>query len=490
MMFFSRHPVPIPRAEDGTEPIAAARAGVSRAAESSAATINPEAELTDGLPIPRRYWGILTIALGLTMAVLDSAIANVALPTIATDLNTSAANSIWVVNAYQLAITISLLPMASLGDIFGYRRVYQWGLVTFTVGSLACALSWSLPTLAAARVFQGFGAAGIMSVNSALMRLIYPRLWIGRGMGINATIASIASAAGPTAAAAILSVANWPWLFAINVPLGVIAVVIAWRALPANPSSGVKFDFLSAAMSAVSLGLLITAIDGAGHGERINWVIPVGVIALAVGAVLVCRELSRSAPLVPVDLMRIPLFALSVITSICAFTAQSMAMVSLPFMFENTLGLGQVRTGLLMTPWPLVVAVIAPMTGRLADSYPVGILSGAGLSILAVGLGLIGLLPAHPATWDIAWRMLVCGLGFGFFNTPNNRAIIVSAPARRSGGASGMQASARLVGQTTGAALVALVFGLAPSDGTTITLVCAAAIAAAAAGISLLRMMR
>ena len=209
-----------------------------------AATITLPAEPTDGLPIPQRYWGILTIALGLTMAVLDGAIANVALPTIASDLNTSAANSIWVVNAYQLAVTISLLPLSSLGDIFGYRRVYQWGLVVFTLASLACALSWSLPTLAAARVFQGFGAAGIMSVNSALVRFIYPRRWIGRGLGINATIGSIASAAGPTAAAAILSVANWPWLFAINVPLGLVAVAIAWRALPATPSSGVKFDVL------------------------------------------------------------------------------------------------------------------------------------------------------------------------------------------------------------------------------------------------------
>jgi MFS transporter, DHA2 family, multidrug resistance protein len=423
------------------------------------------------------------------MAVLDGAIANVALPTIATDLNTSAANSIWVVNAYQLAVTISLLPLASLGDIFGYRRVYQWGLVAFTAGSFACALSWSLPSLAAARVFQGFGAAGIMSVNGALVRTIYPKVWIGRGIGINATIASIASAAGPSVAAAILAFGKWPWLFWVNVPIGVVAVAIAWRALPSNPSSGVKFDFLSAIMSAVTLGLLITAIDGAGHGERIVWVIPIAVVALGIGVLLVYRELSRTSPLVPVDLMRIPLFALSVTTSICAFTAQMMAMVSLPFLFENTLGFDEVRTGLLMTPWPLTVALIATIIGRLSDRWPAGILGGAGLTVSAVGLALVSLLPAHPAVWDIAWRMVICGIGFGIFNTPNNRAIIVSAPARRSGGASGMQAAARLVGQTTGAALVALVFGLAPVDGTTVTTICAAAIALAAAGVSLLRMM-
>ena len=446
------------------------------------------AEPSDGVPTPQRYWAILTIGLGLTLAVLDGAIANVALPTIATDLNTSPANSIWVVNAYQLAVTISLLPLSSLGDIFGYRRVYQWGLVAFTIASLACAMSWSLPSLALARVFQGFGAAGIMSVNGALVRFIYPRRWLGRGVGINATVGSIASAAGPTVAAGILSVAPWPWLFAVNVPLGAIAIAIAWRALPATPSSGVRFDVLAALMSAISLGLLITVIDGVGHGEAVELVVIQAIAAIIVGAILVVRELAQTAPLLPVDLMRIPLFALSVVTSVCSFTAQAMAMVSLPFLFETTLGLGQVRTGLLMTPWPLVVAVIAPFTGRLADRYPVGILSGAGLGIMALGLALVSLLPAHPSTFDIVWRMLICGLGFGFFNTPNNRAIITSAPRQRTGGASGMQASARLFGQTTGAALVALVFGVAPVNGTTVTLICGACIALAAAGVSLLRM--
>jgi MFS transporter, DHA2 family, multidrug resistance protein len=445
------------------------------------------AEPADGVPVPQRYWAILTIALGLTLAVLDGAIANVALPTIAADLHTSPANSIWVVNAYQLAVTISLLPLSSLGDIFGYRRVYQWGLVVFTISSLACAMSFSLPTLAGARVLQGFGAAGIMSVNSALVRFIYPRRWIGRGIGLNATVGSIASAAGPTVAAAILSVAPWPWLFAVNVPIGVVAVAIAWRTLPATPHSGAKFDVPSALLSALTLGLLITVIDGIGHDEHIELVIIQAMAAIVIGLILVARELAQTAPLLPVDLMRVPLFALSVATSVAGFIAQSMALVSLPFLFENTLGLTQVRTGLLLTPWPLMVAVIAPFTGRLADRYPVGILSGIGLSVLAVGLGLVSLLPGHPYAFDIAWRMVICGLGFGFFNTPNNRAIITSAPRHRTGGASGMQAAARLFGQTTGAALVALVFGLVPLHGTTVTLICGACIAFGAAGISFLR---
>lgn len=189
---------------------------------------------SDGLPVPQRYGAILAIALGITVSVLDGAIANVALPTIARDLNASPASSIWVVNAYQLAITVSLLSLASLGDLVGYRRIYQAGLLVFSITSLFCALSDSLLTLTIARVLQGFGAAAIMSVNTALIRIIYPQRFLGRGMGINSLIVACSSAAGPTVAAAILSVASWQWLFAINLPIGIVALLLGMKFLPAN----------------------------------------------------------------------------------------------------------------------------------------------------------------------------------------------------------------------------------------------------------------
>jgi DHA2 family multidrug resistance protein-like MFS transporter len=442
----------------------------------------------DGVPLPQRYWAILTIALGLTLAVLDGAIANVALPTIAHDLDAKPAASIWVVNAYQLAVTISLLPLASLGDIHGYRRVYQYGLIVFTIASLGCALSNSLLTLTIARVIQGFGAAGIMSVNGALVRFIYPRRWLGRGVGLNATIGSIASAVGPTVAAGILSVAPWPWLFAVNVPIGAGAIAMAFQALPQTRSSGVRFDAPSAVWSALTFGILISTISGVGHGERLVLAAAELGLAMACGFVLVTRQLARTAPMLPVDLLRIPLFALSVATSVCAFLAQMMALVSLPFLFENTMGRGQVATGLLLTPWPLAVAAIAPFTGRLADRYRAGLLGGCGLTVMATGLALLTLLPAQPATADIVWRMLICGVGFGFFNTPNNRAILTSAPPLRAGAASGMQATSRLLGQTMGAAMVALIFGLFPADGTKESLIVAACAAAGAAVVSFSRL--
>ncbi len=444
-------------------------------------------ETSDGLPTPQRYWAMLTVALALIMAVLDGAIANVALPTIASDVQASPASSIWVVNAYQLIITISLLPCASLGEHYGYRRVYTVGLAIFTVGSLACALSSSLATLTTARVVQGIGAAGIMSVNGALIRYIYPRRQLGRGVGINALLVGVSSAVGPTVAAGILSIASWPWLFAVNVPFGIVALAIATRSLPANPRSGQNFDVASAILNALTFGLLIMGIDGLGRGDdRMLEIAELGV-ALVTGLWLVRRQLALPLPLLPVDLLRIPIFRLSIMTSVCSFGAQMLAYVSLPFYFQGVLGLSEVTTGLLMTPWPLTTAVIAPVAGWLSDRYPSGMLGGIGLLTMMAGLALLAVLPAHPVELDIAWRMAICGLGFGLFQSPNNRTMLSSAPRERSGGASGMLATARLLGQTTGAATVALLFGLYHMEAVKVAILVGAGVAGVAAFVSFLR---
>lgn len=442
----------------------------------------------DGQPVPLRHWAIATVALGIIMAVLDSAIANVALPTIARELHTNAAFSIWVVNGYQLAITISLLPLASLGDVVGYRRVYLAGLALFTVASLACALSHTLALLTVARVLQGFGAAGIMSVNTALIRFIYPQRLLGRGIGVNTVVVAISAAAGPTIASGILSIATWPWLFAVNVPIGIAACIIGTRALPRTPRGSHDFDLVGAALSAAVFGLLIGTIDAGGHGEAERYVAAEFVLALVCGSLLVRRERARSAPLFPVDLLGIPIFALSICTSIFSFAAQMLALVSLPFHLQQDFGYSAVQTGLLITPWPLAIAVAAPIAGRLADRYPAGLLGGAGLVVFAAGLLALGFLPQHAHFSDVAWRMILCGLGFGFFQSPNNRQLIASAPRHRSGGASGMLGTARLLGQTIGAALVALLFGRVANHATSVALFIAAGFATAAAAVSALRL--
>jgi DHA2 family multidrug resistance protein-like MFS transporter len=299
---------------------------------------------------------------------------------------------------------------------------------------------------------------------------------------------AVSAALGPTIAAVILAAASWPWLFAVNVPFGILAF-LATRALPRTPRSHHRFDVPSAVLNAGAFGFLIIAIDSVGHGEALHLVLAEAVAAMIFGAVLVWRQLHQPWPLLPVDLLRIPLFALSIGTSVCSFLAQMLAYVSLPFYLQDHLGRSAVATGLLMTPWPLATAVAAPLAGRLADRYPAGILGAIGLAAFALGLVLLGLLPSDPAATDIIWRMVICGFGFGLFQSPNNRAILGSAPPRRSGGASGMLGTARLLGQTTGAALAALAFGVAPSNPTRVAVFLAAAFAALAAVVSSLRLL-
>ena len=444
--------------------------------------------LESGLPPTRRRWAIATLVVAVGMASLDTSIANAVLPTIAADLHASPADSIWVVNAYQLAVVATLLPFAALGEIVGYSRVYSLGLALFTAASLACALSWSIPTLTAARVLQGLGASGIMSVNTALIRFIYPAKQLGRGLGFNALVVAVSTATGPTVSAAVLSLASWPWLFALNVPLGVAALALATNALPATPRALHRFDVPSALLNAAMFSLLIFGIGEGAHSAGPGRTAAMLAGALAVGAALVWRQSGQPAPILPVDLYRRPLFALSSLTAMSSFAAQGLAFVALPFYFQTVLGRSAVETGLLLTPWPVVTGLLAPVAGPLSDRFAPAVLCGIGMAVLCVGLVLLAGLPPHPGTADIVWRMMVCGGGFGFFQSPNLRAIMSAAPPERSGSASGIVATSRLLGQATGAALVALCFGISVAPGPALALIVAACFAGGAAVASFSRL--
>ena len=457
------------------------------------------ASVQDGLPTPARYYAMAVVILGITMTVLDGTIVNLALPGIARDLAASAAHSVWVVNAYQVAILCLLLPCATLGDLIGYRRVYLSGLTLFTLASLGCTLAASLPMLAAARAVQGLGAAGIMAVNAALVRLIYPRRMLGRGVALNSMVVALASVAGPSVAAGILSVASWPWLFAVNLPLGVAVMWLGYRALPRNsapPPAGARLSWQDVLLNALSFSLVFLGADALGtSGSAPYSARTAGLIMLAAGAtfgtVYVRRQLRQAVPLLPVDLLRIPVFALSMCTSVAAFAAQILAYIALPFLLLDAYGRSPLQAGLLITAWPLAIVVAAPLAGRLIGRYPDGLLGGIGLGILAAGLAALAALPAQPSNADIVWRLALCGIGFGLFQSPNNHTIVTTAPRHRSGGASGMLGTARLTGQTLGAVLLALIFSLANAHdgrGPVIALALAAGFAATAGAFSTLRL--
>ena len=414
----------------------------------------------NGLPVPLRWGAIVAVAFGVSVSVVDSVIANVALPTLAAEFGISSANSVWIVNAYQLALITTLLIFSNMGDIIGYRRIYISGLVLFTAASAGCALSSTFVSLIAWRAAQGIGAAAITSVNTTLIRIIYPRHMLGRGMGINATVVAVSSVAGPSVAAAILSVTTWHWLFAVNLPIGLVAFVLSCRFLPQNPVrvEGRRFDWRSGVMCALSFGLAMACVEGYSHSMAIYAWIVMAAVTVVVAWRFVKDQLHKTMPILPFDLLKIPIFSLSIVTSICSFTAQMLAMVSLPFILQHSMGYDAVSTGLIFTAWPMVIMVVAPVAGVLAEHIHAGYLGLTGLLVMTAGLVMLGLLPAEPSDFDIIWRLVVCGMGFGLFQSPNNSIMIASAPQHRSGSASGMLATARLTGQTAGAALVAFFF--------------------------------
>src|SRR5258705_1462348 len=407
-----------------------------RAFRMSAETISANEQVAiDGLLADRRRWAAAAIFTALAMASLDTAIANIALPAIAVDLHASPADVIWVVNVYQIAMVATLLPLAALGEVVGHHRIYLGGLLLFTLASLFCASAWSLPSLLTARVLQGLGAGGIMSVNTALVRFVYPGRLQGLGFGRNAMVVATAFTLGPTIASGILAIGPWTWLFAINIPFGIVAILTGLKTLPRTPRAAHAFDFPGALMAAGGLGFFILGIGSAAHHAP-PWVISIELAsAVLLGWTLIRRQADSPAPVLPIDLFRRPIFALSTATAICSFAVQGLAFVSLPFYFEDILGRSQVETGFFMTPWPLVVAIMAPIAGRLSDRQSAGILGGFGLALLSLGMALLALLPASPHVADIVWRMAICGCGFGFFQAPNMKALMSSAPADRSGSA-------------------------------------------------------
>jgi DHA2 family multidrug resistance protein-like MFS transporter len=414
----------------------------------------------DGLPLPRRYAAVAAILGAIVLVVLDGAIANVALPSIAQQLHATPADTVWIVTAYQLAVVMFLLPASAVGERLGYRRVFAAGIALFTVASALCALAPSLPWLVAARCLQGLGSAAVMPLGLALLRFTYPRRLLAQAIAWNALAIAAASAIGPAVGAGLLSIASWPWLFAVNLPVGVLALA-ACVGLPNQATSRRPLDLRSIALNALLFAAFVLGSDWLPSSP---WL---GGALLALSAVslvlLVRREMPKSAPLIPLDLLRVRSFRLSIVASVCCFTGQMVGSVALPFHFQHELGLSAAATGLLMTPWPLAVMVAAPLSAHLAQRVPTAWLCAIGGGLLAIGLALCA---AWPLQGDARLPMAIftglAGLGFGLFQTPNNQNMLLAAPKERSGAAGGAQGTARLTGLTFGSLLMGLLFALLP----------------------------
>jgi len=451
----------------------------SSAPPSSTLRSNPE-----GLAAPQRYWAATVQLSSILMSVIDASIANVALPTIAGALDASPADAVWVVNAYNVVLLVALLPLSALGDRIGFRKVYTAGLAVFTLASLCCALSSSLTMLTMARVLQGLGAAAMMSVMAGMMRHIYPLHLLGRGIGLNAMVVGSGSALGPTISSLVLSVADWPWLFAINIPIG-IAALLAYRLLPESRPVRTRFDALNAVLSGVMLVLLVIGLDQLAAAPLSA--LAAMAVGVGLGVVIFRRARKQTAPLWPIDLFPIRAFSFGISSWLFMFAAQTAAFIALPFYFLQTFGRDQIEVGLLMTAWPVCSVLVAPLAGRLADRYRAAVLCLVGSGLLLLGHLLLLSLPAHAGDAAIVGALMVCGVGFGFFHSPNNRSMIGAIPIQRVGAAGGLQSTSRTFGQSVGAALVAISFGLSAAYGPFFALIMASACTLVVVAINLVQ---
>lgn len=421
-------------------------------ARPAAATHCPTASHGRGL-------AVTAVLIAMTLVVLDAGMTNLALPTIASALGVSPGAAVLVVTAYQTALLVALLPAAALGERLGYRRVFASGVWLFIGASVLSACAPSLPWLVAARAVQGLGGAAILALGVPLLRFSVPPHRLGAAIGWNALTVALASSAGPGVGALILSQAEWPWLFAANVPLG-IAVLLACRQLPRTPSGSQRLDFASMALSGgMFAGLFIGAQLLPARSVLAGSLAAAGLACLGL---LVRREAPKAAPLVPLDLLQQTSLRLSVIASVLCFTGQTAAMVALPFYLQQALGQSASATAVYMTVWPLSVAVTAIAAGRLADRFPTAGLCAAGGLILALGLVSAALWPLQEDVRPMLLFAAACGVGFGLFQTPNNRNMFLAAPLERSAASGGLQGTARLTGQTTGAVLMTLLLALTP----------------------------
>lgn len=428
--------------------------------------------MTDGLPLPRRYAAIAALSLGSALVVIDGGVANIALPTIARDLGIDRASVVSVVTIYQLMLVMLLLPFAGLGERIGLKRMYQVGQSLFAFATFLCFFAKSLPFLLIVRAAQAIGAAAALGVSAALLRSTYPARQLGSGLGINSAIISAGAALAPSLGGLILGIAPWPWVFASAVPFAVGSLILG-RALPDSAPRDTPFDVIGAVMCAAMFGFVIGGLESAVHGDSPVVSAAIVLTGALIGVCFLRRERHEADPILPIDLLARPVLRLSVIGAYTAFIASMTLIISMPFRLQSEFGFTPPEMGLLMAPWPLTNVVVAPLAGWLSSRIPAGVLGGIGMAISICALLLIAWMPPHPSHFDVAWRMALCGAGFGTFLPPNARLIIGSAPSERAAAAGGLVSTTRLLGQTTGATLVAALLALGIGGGMTPPLVAA-----------------
>lgn len=442
---------------------------------------------SEGIPKPRRYWAVTAILLAIAISVIDASIANLALPTISKALDIPPHLSIWVVNAYLVTLIATTIPLSALGERVGFIYMFRGGIVIFMCGSILCALSTNLPMLITGRVINGLGGAVMMSIFGAMMRHIYPPREIAHGISINAMTVGITAVLSPGLGAFILSIASWQWIFVFAIPLCLIALLFS-HFLPKVAPITSPYDYKSAALNIIALGCFITGLDLITNNVYLG--LGLLTVAAVAGTLLWRRSSKQTAPLFPVDLFRIPTFKYAVIVSALCFGSAASAMLALPFFYENTIGLATKTVGMLFMAWPVGSTLMARPSAYLSSKYPASILAAIGSCIMFCALVTLVLLPKDMWLGFYAICMFLCGVGFGFIQTPNNKTILLSTPLHRSGATGALQSGSRVFGQSVGTAFVAVSFHLSANHGVYYALIISITAVTISALINLIRFYR
>ena len=408
-------------------------------------------------------WAVLVVvAIGVFMATLDSSIVNISLPAIASYFGAPLNGAVsWIIIAYLVATAAILLTAGRLSDMIGRKAVWLSGLVLFTSSSALCGLAPSLEFLIAARAFQGLGGALLMAVSPAILTTAFPSNERGRALGLNAVIVALGVSVGPTLGGFITAYFSWRWIFYVNVPIGIVGTIMALRVLTErlhrNPG---RFDPLGAILLAIGLAGLTAGLS---FGQELGWSSPLIIALLIVGVlalvILPFVEQRVANPIIVLSLFRRRVFVSANLSLILSFLALFAVSFMMPFYFEQLRNFPTEEAGLLLTPLPITLAIVAPFSGSLADRIGSRWLAAGGLAISCIGLFFISQLNAQSTIFDIVWRLVFTGVGQALFQSPNNSALLGSAPRDLQGSASGFLATGRVMGQSLSVALAGAIFG-------------------------------
>ncbi|WP_375179845.1 MFS transporter [Enterococcus rotai] len=402
-----------------------------------------------------RWWILVSVAMFTFMSTLDASIVNIALPTISKDMNVPMNQSEWIVSIYLMIVCACLLLFGKIGDSFGKIKVYRIGTIVFTIGSLLCGFNQSLGFLLFARIVQGIGSSMTMATNSGIITEVFPFKERGRALGSIGAFVSLGSIAGPGIGGLILSQFSWPYIFWINVPVGIITILIGEKFLPKDIiKSGKKVDMFGFSLFAVFIMTFFGAIF-IGQEIGFNAFLSMVLFILAILSLIIFIRVEKrvSQPLITFSIFKNKVFTMSLITAVLIFSSNFFVNVVIPFYLQNARGLPASKAGLLMMVFPLLMVVGSPISGFLTDKIGTKLLTFSGLFLLSVTSLMYMFLNQGTPLWYYILATGIMGLGNALFQSPNNTTVMSSVAKEDLGVAGSMNSFARNLGMVLGIAL-------------------------------------